>query len=143
MKRIALLLPVLALPLCAQYQIDWSTYDAGGGVSTGGAYALAGTAGQPDAGFASGGAYTLAGGFWGAFSQEQPESPPELRIELLPDRVLLAWPNPSTGYQLQRSSSLLPSAWANVPNAPVLVGGEWQVELPRSGAESYFRLRKP
>jgi len=38
--------------------------DSGGGESAGGGYALAGTAGQADAGALSGGGYTLVGGFW-------------------------------------------------------------------------------
>jgi hypothetical protein len=57
------------MPLVAsadpEYSISWSTVDGGGGVSSGGVYALAGTIGQHDAGRLSGGAYTLQGGFWG------------------------------------------------------------------------------
>lgn len=48
----------------AALSISWWTVDAGGGTSTGGAFALSGTAGQSDAGTMSGGAYTLGGGFW-------------------------------------------------------------------------------
>jgi len=47
------------------YALTWHTVDGGGGTwSSGGSYALGGTAGQPDAGVLSGGAYTLGGGFW-------------------------------------------------------------------------------
>jgi len=47
------------------YDLTWSTVDGGGGTcSTGGGYALGGTAGQPDAGTLGGGGYTLGGGFW-------------------------------------------------------------------------------
>jgi hypothetical protein len=58
-----------AVPVLAQsggtYDLSWSTVDGGGYTfSTGGAYSLGGTAGQPDAGLLSGGGYTLAGGFW-------------------------------------------------------------------------------
>lgn len=55
---------VSALPAHAQYDISWHTIDGGGGVSTGGAFALAGTIGQPDAGIMSGGRFDLEGGFW-------------------------------------------------------------------------------
>ena len=50
------------------YDLTWSTIDNGGYMfSTGGAYSLGGTSGQPDAGVSlSGGSYTLAGGFWTA-----------------------------------------------------------------------------
>ena len=47
------------------YDLTWSTVDGGGGTfSSGGGYALGGTAGQPDAGALTGGGYTLGGGFW-------------------------------------------------------------------------------
>jgi hypothetical protein len=46
--------------------LNWWTVDGGGATfSRGGAYALGGTIGQPDAGVLRGGGYTLAGGFWG------------------------------------------------------------------------------
>ncbi len=38
--------------------------DGGGGTSSGGAYTLDGTLGQPDAGTHSGGSYSRAGGYW-------------------------------------------------------------------------------
>ena len=43
------------------------TIDNGGGQSSGGAFSLTGTIGQPDANqqAAMGGEYSLAGGFWG------------------------------------------------------------------------------
>ncbi len=48
------------------YNLSWSSVDGGGYTfSSGGAYTLGGTIGQPDAGLLSGGSYTLGGGFWG------------------------------------------------------------------------------
>lgn len=65
------LLPLLLVPALAlaqsggPYDLSWSTVDGGGYTfSTGGAYTLGGTAGQPDAGALSGGSYALSGGFW-------------------------------------------------------------------------------
>jgi len=47
------------------YSIDWWTIDSGGRTfSSGGAYSLGGTIGQPDAGVLAAGNYTLSGGFW-------------------------------------------------------------------------------
>ena len=46
------------------YELNWWTADGGGGASTGGSYALGGTAGQPDAAIAAGGDFVLSGGFW-------------------------------------------------------------------------------
>jgi hypothetical protein len=57
------------------YTLPWWTVDAGGGSGSTGAYSLAGTAGQPDAGTFHSGTYTLKGGFWGGVL-------PELRIYL-------------------------------------------------------------
>jgi hypothetical protein len=48
-----------------QYDLSWNTVDGGGATSTGGAYSLTGTMGQPDASIAmTGGAYSITGGFW-------------------------------------------------------------------------------
>lgn len=59
--------PRFALAAPQANQLDWWTVDGGGGRSTGGSYALAGTLGQHDAGPAggmSGGEFRLYGGFW-------------------------------------------------------------------------------
>lgn len=50
----------------AQPTIDWYTIDGGGHMwSSGGAFELGGTIGQPDAGVEmTGGSFTLTGGFW-------------------------------------------------------------------------------
>jgi hypothetical protein len=46
-------------------EIPWYTIDSGGTeLSTGGPFALSGTAGQADAGVLSGGNFVLVGGFW-------------------------------------------------------------------------------
>lgn len=60
-----LLLAVVPVLAAISYDLSWWTVDGGGGAVSGGAYALSGTIGQPDAGVLSGGSYTLAGGFWG------------------------------------------------------------------------------
>jgi len=67
---LACLVLLAAVPVLAQsggeYDLSWSTVDGGGWTfSSGGAYVLGGTAGQPDAGMMTGGVYTLGGGFWG------------------------------------------------------------------------------
>lgn len=47
------------------FVLDPNTLDGGGGASTGGAFTLSGTIGQPDASNAmTGGAFQLTGGFW-------------------------------------------------------------------------------
>jgi len=55
---------IAAAPVFGDYEITWQTIDGGGGRSSGGAYVLAGTIGQSDAGYSNGGDYELLGGFW-------------------------------------------------------------------------------
>jgi uncharacterized repeat protein (TIGR01451 family) len=54
--------------LAQDLEIHWYTVDSGGGTtSTGGAFTVGGTIGQPDAGvLLSGGGFTVTGGFWGS-----------------------------------------------------------------------------
>ena len=124
----------------AQFALDWFTLDGGGGASAGGSYSLTGTIGQPDAGASSGGGYTLQGGFWPGVPTE---SAPALRILRDGPNVLLAWPNPATGFQLQESSSLTAPDWTDVNAAPALVGGEKQVSQSIAPDTRFYRLRKP
>jgi len=58
---------VLAQSSGGDFDIVKHTNDNGGGQSSGGAFSLTGTIGQPDANqqSAMGGEYSLAGGFWG------------------------------------------------------------------------------
>jgi len=62
--RVILLFLLLVSIANAGYNISWHTIDGGGGQSSGGAYSLTGTVGQPDAGAMAGGDYELLGGFW-------------------------------------------------------------------------------
>ncbi len=135
-------LPFTALA-SAPYAIDWFTIDGGGGQSSGGAYTLNGTMGQPDPGTASGGNYTLHGGFWSAFAVVQTEGPPSLRIVRSGANVILAWPNPSTGYQLQETLSLSAPNWTDVNAVPAIVGDGKQVNQTLVPGTRFYRLRKP
>ena len=126
----------------AQYAIDWFTIDGGGGQSSGGAYTLAGTIGQPDAGTSSGGRYTLHGGFWSAFAV-QTEGAPSLRIVRSGANVILAWPNPSAGFQLQETLSLSAPNWMDVSTAPDVAGNEKQISQTLAPGARFYRLRKP
>jgi len=67
--RLWFLLPLLVVVATASAQVeiifDPFTVDSGGGTtSSGGTYAISGTAGQPEAGRMSGGPYVISGGFW-------------------------------------------------------------------------------
>ena len=135
----------LALPLAASadFTIDWSTIDGGGGTSTGGVYAVSGTIGQPDAGKLSGGTYALDGGFWSIIAAVQTPGSPLLKITSDPQlsTITLSWPASSTGFSLQQSSGLGTADWISVTNAPVQVGTEWQVTISPAIANNFYRLK--
>ena len=143
MKPLLAFLLFAAITARAQYAIDWFTVDGGGGQSSGGAYTLLGTLGQPDAAASSGGAYTLEGGFWSAFAVVQTEGAPALRILRSGGNVTLAWPNPSAGFQLQETPSLTAPTWTDVNTAPGIVGNERQVNQTLNPGMRFYRLRQP
>ncbi len=63
--------PVVFPSLLAQtggYGLSWWSVAGGGGTSTGGAYTLSGSMGQPDASTSTGGSYSVDGGFWAALA---------------------------------------------------------------------------
>jgi len=125
----------------AQYTLDWSTTAGGGGTISGRDYTLDGTVGQPDAGHLAGGDYTLEGGFWSAFDDE---ALPRLAIRRQGNQVILSWPDPSTGFQLQETTTLASGAsWANVTATPVVVGANKEVSLTILAGSRAFRLRRP
>lgn len=70
---------------------------------------------------------------------------PILRIAMgANDTVVLTWPAAGKGYRLQRTSSLNGATWSNIPNTPVLNNNnEYQVTLPKTSANAYFRLMAP
>jgi hypothetical protein len=123
------------------YAINWYTIDAGGGESRGGEYTVHATIGQLDAGAMSGGGYFLAGGFWHGFETEI-APPPLLRITRVGPNAVIAWPNPSTGFELQESP-MLPGSWSNVSQGPMVVGDEKQVTVSPTIGGRFYRLQKP
>lgn len=67
---LALLSPLmLSVAAIASYSVDWHTIDGGGGLLTGGSFAVTGTIGQHDAGATlTVGAFSITGGFWAGVS---------------------------------------------------------------------------
>jgi len=145
-KIILLALSLTALVAQAQtnYSIDWYTIDGGGGTSTGGVYAVSGTIGQPDAGAMSGGNYTLQGGFWGVIAAVQLPGSPLLTITITgPNTMVVSWPYPSTGFQLQQNGDLTTTNWTAVGTSPVHVGDNWQVPVSPPIGNRFYRLKNP
>ncbi len=91
-------------PASAQsYSIDSFTIAGGGGISSGGAFSVSGTVGQPDAGTMSGGSYSLAGGFWDVI---QPPSPvgSVIKVRVVGNEVHLRFTGvPGRTYEIERA----------------------------------------
>jgi len=131
---LALLLPCHAV--CAQYSIDWSTIDGGGGTAAGGPYALSGTVGQPDAAAMGAGQYAMHGGFWPGLIVPSAGEAPTLFIQLAGDSVIISWSPETPGFELEAASDLTGAVWSVGPAGnPVAVGA--------SGMALFYRLRKP
>ena len=150
MKKV--LLAVCGLWLCGtaaqaqNYSIDWFSIDGGGGTSTGGVFSVTGTIGQADAGRMSGGNFTLEGGFWAIVAAVQTPGAPALRVvRTTTNTVVIAWPDPSTGFSLQENSGVNNGpGWASVTNAPpIVVGSEKQVIISSPLGNRFYRLKSP
>jgi hypothetical protein len=106
------LLALAGMKASAQFTIDSFTIAGGGGTSTGGAFALSGTIGQPDAGTMSGGTYSVVGGFWGA-SQTSPPIPTKIQLWIVGDQVHLRFNGvPGRIYDIERAS-FVTGPWRN------------------------------
>jgi len=137
----------LAFGLCAeaQYSIDWSTMDGGGGTSTGGVYSVTDTIGQPDAGTMSGGGFTLQGGFWGVIAAIQTEGTPRLSVTRSNNCVIVSWPLPGDGWVLQYTNALpqVPAPWPHISPPYQTNGTKLQFTEPVSAGNRFYRLKKP
>jgi hypothetical protein len=58
--------------------------------------------------------------------------------------VVLSWPVAGGSYALQYKSSLNPGGmWTTVSTpAAQIVGSQWQVTVPKSGGNEFFRLSR-
>ncbi|MEI6676739.1 MAG: hypothetical protein WCO57_16330 [Verrucomicrobiota bacterium] len=141
------LLPLLlaASAACAQnYSIDWSKIAGGGGTSSGSAYSISGTIGQPDAGGAlTGGNYSVTGGFWSLISVVQTPGAPLLTITRSGANVIVSWPSPATGFSLQHNSNPATTNWTSF-SGPVSDDGTTRrvTNSPPTGTK-FFRLIQP
>ena len=133
MKSTALLLLLGITAASAQYSLEWSTSDAGGGESAGGTYSLHGTIAQTDAAPPlSGGSISLDGGYW-TFSDPQPALP-DLVMLLDGGFVVLAWEETPLPVVLESSADL--SLWEPVEPQPE--SNSW---ISPQSERSFFRLR--
>ena len=69
-------------------------------------------------------------------------SPPRLRIALSGGKVVLSWPYPSVGFQLQAASAPTATGWTVVPQTPSVVAGENRVTLTATDSARLYRLSR-
>ena len=146
MKKLFLLLGLL-IPLLSQaqsYSIDWFKIAGGGGTSTGGAYSVSGTIGQPDAsGAMTGGNYSLTGGFWALISVVQTPGAPNLTITFVgPNSVKVSWPNTGS-YTLLQNSSVAGGTWTTSGYSITTANGTNSITVTPPTGNLFFRLSKP
>jgi hypothetical protein len=68
--------------------------------------------------------------------------PPQLSLKTLGNNVVLTYPTNAIGFTAQSCSGFGGGyAWQNLTNAPVLVGTNWNITLPMTGASGFFRLQ--
>jgi hypothetical protein len=140
------MLVVGCFSLLAQYAINWSTIDGGGGTSTGGVYSVSGTVGQPDASqqTMSGGNYSLSGGFWSLVSVAQTPGLPTLIITHSGSSVIVSWPDPATNsYTLQQNSNLANTGgWATSDFSITSSDGTNSITVNPLTGNLFFRLKQ-
>ena len=73
----------------------------------------------------------------------RPKSPKVRLTPLGADSMLVAWPYPSSGFNLEQNSSLTGSGWNGAPETAVPIGSEWQLTVPVNSGDRFFRLLKP
>jgi len=138
----------LVAPLSSHAQslsIDWFTIDGGGGTSTGGAFAVSGTIGQPDANgqTLTGGNFSLEGGFWALFAVQTPGAP-LLTIRLTAaNTAVVFWPSPSTGFILQQNDDLNTPNWITAPQSVSDNGTSKFILVTSPVGNRFYRLFKP
>ncbi len=67
---------------------------------------------------------------------------PALQITMIgPARFQVLWSTNYPGYSLQSAPTPTPANWDTVINVPVIVGGEFGVEIDMTEAQQFFRLK--
>src|SRR5581483_513489 len=129
----------------AQFSVDWFTVDGGGGTSTGGVYSASGTIGQPDAAPApmTGGSFSVTGGFWSIIAVQTPGAPLLTIARPAAGIVVVSWPTPSTGWNLQQSTNLNAVSWVTPAETIMDNGTNRFITVSPAGGTRFYRLSKP
>lgn len=125
------------------YSIDWHKVAGGGGTSTGGAYQVSGTIGQPDAGAVMvGGNYSVTGGFWALVSVVQTPGAPTLYISKSGGGVKVYWQAVS-GWTLQQNGNLAVTNGWSASGGVTASNGTNSLDLGSPAGNLFFRLQHP
>lgn len=140
----SLLFLLTAAVASAQSYSITSSAIAGGGTSSGGAYAVTGAISQPVASAAStGGSYSLSGGFFGQYMALQQTGAPKVIIRGVGANVQVVWGANVPGWVLQSNSTdLAPASWLDVVGTPSVNGAEQSLQFAAGSGRVFFRLRK-
>ena len=110
--------------------------------SSGGTYSLLGAFGQPAPLILTGSGYTLSEAFFGVAVAIQQPGAPVLKITRTSQAIVISWPAPSVGYELEVKNSLDPDLAWNPSGLPVLILGDQNtVTAPPRATPRFFRLR--
>jgi hypothetical protein len=138
--QIVLILTFATIAARAQYTIESSAINGGGGKSQGGRFTVEGTIGQPVVGISNGGRYQIDGGFWGGVQVVQVAGLPQLRIAKAGDTIVISWEDPENHFTLQESESMIASEWSITKRTIQSDGATRHVELIGINGYVFFRL---
>ncbi|MGD0744584.1 MAG: glycoside hydrolase family 43 protein [Verrucomicrobiota bacterium] len=88
----------------------------------------------------SGLSFCLSGARHGTVIKE-PVSSPTINVSASDGNMTLSWPLPSLGLTLVCNTNLTSGTWTEVSQPPQMVGSQWQVTVPMSGDQQFFRLQ--
>ena len=128
--------------LAQSFAINRFTTSGGGGTSTGGVFAVSGTAGQPEASAQpmTNGGFSLTGGFW-TFLAVQTPGAPMLSVERQGAGVRVFWPLPATDFVLDQSPAVT-GAWSPVAFPYTTNANSISISVPAPTGHQFYRLRK-
>ena len=140
------LLAIMLLPLWGQsqnYSVDWYKISGGGGTSTGSAYSISGTIGQPGASSAmSGGNYSVTGGFWSLVSVLQTAGAPVLFISHAGGTVTVYWQNIPGWNLVQSGSAATPMGSWSASSGITTNNGTNYLPIAHPIGSLFFRLKQ-
>jgi hypothetical protein len=73
---------------------------------------------------------------------KEPVSSQTISVSASGGNLTVSWPLPSLGLTLACNTNLTSDTWTNISLPPQMVGNQWQVTIPMSGNQQFFRLQQ-